>query len=148
VAEGVLEALGSRSDIRGARVLYPAAVGARDVLPAGLRELGATVDVVPIYRSVFDGGDAAAFCARLAAGEMDLVTVTSASAVRGYLEAVGPELAGRVNAASIGPITSAAARAAGIPVITEAEPSTIAGLVTAILAIPALAAAAGDGATS
>lgn len=146
VAEGVLEALGSRADVRGERVLYPAAVGARDALPAGLRVLGATVDVIPIYRSVFDGADAAALCARLAAGDMDLVTVTSGSAVRGYLEAVGPELAGRVNAASIGPITSAAARAAGIPVITEAEPSTIAGLVTAILGIPVFAAAAREGA--
>ena len=76
------------------------------------------------------------------------MTVTSASSVRGYLEAVGPELAGRVNAASIGPITSAAARAAGIPVISEAEPSTIAGLVTAILGIPAFAAAAREGAGS
>jgi uroporphyrinogen III methyltransferase/synthase len=103
---------------------------------------------MPIYRSVFDGGDTAALCAQLAAGEMDLVTVTSASAVRGYLEAVGPELAGRVHAASIGPITSGAARAAGIPVITEADPSTIAGLVTAILGIPALAPAAHDGAES
>jgi uroporphyrinogen III methyltransferase / synthase len=148
VAEGVLEALASRSDVHGERVLYPAAVGARDALPAGLRDLGATVDVVPIYRSAFDGGDAAALCARLAAGEMDLVTMTSASGVRGYLEAVGPELAGRVQAASIGPITSAAARTAGIRVITEAEPSTIAGLVAAILAIPALAPAAGDGAKS
>ena len=84
VAEGVLEALASRSDIHGARVLYPAATGARDALPAGLRQLGAMVDVIPVYRSVFDGTDAAALCARLAAGELDLVTVTSASAVRGY----------------------------------------------------------------
>jgi uroporphyrinogen-III synthase len=137
--------MGSRSDVRGERVLYPAAAGARDVLPAGLRRLGAIVDVIPVYRSVYDGSDAAAVCGRLAAGELDLVTVTSASAVRGYLEAVGPELAGRVNAASIGPITSAAARAAGIPVIVEAEPSTIAGLVTAILAIPGPGAVAPAG---
>lgn len=145
VAEGVLDAFASRSDVHGERVLYPAAAGARDVLPAGLRRLGAVVDVIPVYRSVYDGSDAAAVCARLAARELDLVTVTSASAVRGYLEAVGPELAGRVNAASIGPITSAAARAAGIPVITEAEPSTIAGLVTAILEIAPPAAVAGTG---
>jgi uroporphyrinogen III methyltransferase / synthase len=145
VAEGLLDAFASRSDVRGERVLYPAAAGARDVLPAGLRQLGAIVDVIPVYRSVYDGSDAAAVCGRLAAGELDLVTVTSASAVRGYLEAVGPELAGRVDAASIGPITSAAARAAGIPVIVEAEPSTIAGLVTAILEIPGPGAVAPAG---
>ena len=147
VAEGVLEALASRSDVHGARVLYPAATGARDALPAGLRQLGAVVDVIPVYRSVFDGTDAAALCTRLAAGELDLVTVTSASAVRGYLEAAGPELVGRVGAISIGPITSEAARAAGIPIVAEADPSTIAGLVTAILALPApsgIAHAGGD----
>ena len=133
VAEGVLAALAMRTDVRGARVLYPAALGARDVLPSGLRRLGATVDVLPIYRSVFDGRGADALCAQIAAGGLDLVTVTSASAVRGYLEAVGPELAGRVDAAAIGPITSAAARAAGIPVVAEAETATIDGLTAAIL---------------
>jgi uroporphyrinogen III methyltransferase/synthase len=145
VAEGVLEAFAERTDVRGARVLYPAALGARDVLPVGLRRLGAIVDVVPIYRSVFDGRGAAALCAQLAAGELDLVTVTSASAVRGYLEAVGPELAGRVGVASIGPVTSAAARAAGIPVVVESNPSTIAGLVTAVRSMTRRAPTPADG---
>jgi len=136
VAEGLVDAYAARTDVRGAQVLYPAALGARDVLPAGLRRLGANVDVVPVYRSVFDGRGAAALCEQLAADALDLVTLTSASAVRGYVEAVGPELVGCVGAASIGPITTAAARAAGIPVVVEAEPSTIAGLVAAVLSLP------------
>ncbi|MDQ3674789.1 MAG: uroporphyrinogen-III synthase, partial [Gemmatimonadota bacterium] len=57
---------------------------------------------------------------------------TSGSAVRAYVDAVGAELATRVPAASIGPQTSEALRAAGIEVRYEAEDSTIEGLVSAI----------------
>jgi uroporphyrinogen III methyltransferase/synthase len=134
VAEGLIEALAARDDVRGARVLYAAAEGARDVLPAGLRELGAAVDVVPLYRSVTDGVGAEPLRAALDDGTVDLVTFTSASSVHGFVQAVGPELARRAPAASIGPITSEAARAAGIRVTVEAAESTIPGLVAAIVA--------------
>jgi uroporphyrinogen-III synthase len=144
VAEGVLEAYRVRADVSGTRVLYPAAQGARDVLPAGLRRLGATVDVVPIYRSVADEQGAETLRTAIAAGDLDVVTFTSASAVRAYVEAVGPKLAGCVPAASIGPITSEAARTAGIPVAAEAGESTITGLVAAVLHVCTHADAASD----
>jgi uroporphyrinogen III methyltransferase/synthase len=133
VAEAVLESLAARG-VRGQRVLYPAAEGARDVLPEGLRALGAIVDVICVYRSVSDGADADGVRRAIAAGEIDLVTFTSASTVRGYVDAVGPALAGRVVAASIGPITSEAARGAGIDVAIEAVEATIGALVDAIVA--------------
>jgi uroporphyrinogen III methyltransferase/synthase len=132
VAEGVLAALAAR-DMRGARVLYPTAEGARDVLPEGLRALGATVDVIHVYRSVADGTDSEAVRQAIVAGEIDLVTFTSASTVRGYVDAVGPALAGRVAAASIGPITSEAARSCGLEVAIEAGEATIGALVDAIV---------------
>ena len=53
-AVGMLDAMASRSDIEGARMLYPCAAGARDVLPDGLRALGALVESVPVYRSAPD----------------------------------------------------------------------------------------------
>lgn len=134
VAEGVLEALRARDDVRGRRVLYIAAEGARAVLPKGLEALGARVDVVAAYRSVQDGRGAAEVRTALEAGRVDLVTLTSASSVRGYVEAVGAEAARRAPAASIGPVTSEAARAAGIEVVAEATTSTIAGLVLAVRA--------------
>ena len=134
VAEGVLEALASRSDVVGARVLYACAEGARDVLPEGLRTLGATVDVLPIYRSVPDGEGAAALRAKLESGEIDLVTFTSASAVDAYVATVGKAAATRAPAATIGPVTSAAAKKAGLRVDVEAPESTIPGLVAAIVA--------------
>ena len=48
VAEGVIEKLRDRDDVRGARVLFARAAGARELLPAALREMGATVDEVEI----------------------------------------------------------------------------------------------------
>jgi uroporphyrinogen III methyltransferase/synthase len=134
VAEGVLEALARREDVRGARVLYATADGARDVLPAGLTRMGAVVDALPVYRSVPDGEGAEPLRLALTEGSVDLVTFTSASTVHGFVQAVGVELAARAPAASIGPITSDAARQAGISVTIEAGESTIPGLVDAIVA--------------
>lgn len=133
VAEGLVDALRERGDLNDARVMYVAAEGARDVLPAGLVELGAAVEVVRAYRAVPDGAGASALRDRLAEGTVDLVTFTSASSVRAYVDAVGAELAVRAPAATIGPATSEAARAAGLTVAVEATTSTIPGLVQALV---------------
>jgi uroporphyrinogen-III synthase len=95
VAEAVLEKLKSRYDVKGTRALYVAAEGAREVLREGLEALGATVDVVRAYRTVSDGAGAEVLRDALATGEVDAVTFASASAVAGYVEAVGAELARR-----------------------------------------------------
>src|SRR5678815_3179633 len=108
------------------------AEGARDILPNGLRELGARVDVVPTYRSVPDGEGAAALRTRLEAGEVDLVTFTSASAVTAFVAAVGRDAARSAPAAVIGPVTAGAARSAGIDVAVAAGTATIDGLVDAV----------------
>jgi uroporphyrinogen III methyltransferase / synthase len=133
VAEALLEALQARGGMRGMRVLYPTAAGARDVLADGLRDMGAEVDVIPCYRSAPDGAESERIRQAVEVGDIDLVTFTSASTVRGYIDAVGPDLVGRVRAASIGPITSDAARAAGIEVAIEAGEATIPALVDAIV---------------
>jgi len=125
VAEGVLEALDERADVKGCRVLYVAAEGARDVLPEGLADRGCTVDVVPVYRTASDGAGSGALRDALSSGRVDAVTFASASAVRGFVEAVGAELARRAPAVSIGPTTSDALRAAGITPASEASESTI-----------------------
>ena len=67
----------------GRRVLVATAEGARDVLPDGLREGGARVDVLHLYRTVpepVDGG-----CRTRA----DLVTFTSSSTVTNLAAALG-----------------------------------------------------------
>jgi uroporphyrinogen III methyltransferase/synthase len=132
VAEALLDELRLRRDVRGARVLYVAAEGARETLQDGLEELGAIVDHIVAYRSVPDGAGAARLRERLLEGGADLLTFTSASSVNAFVAAVGADAAQRVPAASIGPITTEAARAAGLDVLVEATDSTMAGLVDAI----------------
>jgi uroporphyrinogen-III synthase len=77
-AEGMLDLMAARVDVEGARMLYPCAAGARDVLPDGLRALGAIVDVVPVYRSAPDPEGQARMRALSTAGQLDLVTVAQA----------------------------------------------------------------------
>jgi uroporphyrinogen III methyltransferase/synthase len=133
VAEGLLEKLRERDDVSGSNVLYVTAEGAREVLPDGLEDLGATVSVTEVYRSISDGEGAEKLSRAIEAGKVDLVTFTSASSVKAYVEAVGSELALRVPAASIGTQTSEAVRSAGIELKHEAKESSIDGLVAAVV---------------
>ena len=133
VAEGLLDILGARSDVAGTRILYVTAEGARETLAAGLRDIGAEVVVVEAYRSVVDGQGAERLARAIEAGRIDLATFTSASAVKGYVDAVGEDLALRVPAASIGPQTSDALRETGIEIKAEAEESTLDGLTAAVI---------------
>jgi uroporphyrinogen III methyltransferase/synthase len=125
VAEGLVDALRAREDVRGARVLFAKAEGARDVLPAALREMG-------VYRTVPDPEGAALARAALERGEVDVITFTSGSTVRFFVDAVGPDLARRARVVTMGPITSAAAREAGLTVDREAEEARLESLVAAV----------------
>jgi uroporphyrinogen III methyltransferase/synthase len=133
--EGVLDGLCIRGVGPGSRVLIPRALEAREVLPDTLRERGAVVDVAPTYRTVLGPGDPAVL-ARLSAHEIDAVTFTSASTVRNFVTLTatdgGAALLDGVVVASIGPITSDAARALGLKVDVEASPYTVPGLVQAL----------------
>jgi uroporphyrinogen-III synthase len=62
----------------------------------------------------------------------DAITFTSASTVRGYLDVAGEAAVPEV-VVSIGPVTSEAARAAGVPVSVEADPHTVDGVVAAVV---------------
>lgn len=135
VAEGVAQALLTEG-VRGARVLFAKASGARDVLPAALREAGAIVDDVAVYRTVADPEGALAARAALERGDVDLLTFTSSSTVHFFVDAVGSAAAARVRVATMGPITSDAARALGLTVALEARTATIDALLDAIVADP------------
>jgi uroporphyrinogen III methyltransferase/synthase len=132
VAEGLLEKLGERDDVAGARVLYVTAEGSREVLPEGLEGLGAEVNIIHAYRSIRDGAGANKLKKALDSGTVSAVTFTSASAVRGYVDAVGEELSLRAPAVTIGPQTSEAVTTAGIELLGEAEESTTDGLLAAV----------------
>jgi uroporphyrinogen III methyltransferase/synthase len=130
VAEALVESLADL-DIEDRRVLLARAAEARDVLPDALRERGAEVDVVSLYETVRESPDPAAVEAAQAA---DYVTFTSSSTVRNLTEALGDRFPSRARVVSIGPVTSEAARDAGLEVDVEAEPHDIDGLVATLLA--------------
>ena len=133
VAESLLQALSERSDVARKRVLLPRAAGARDVLPDGLRAMGAHVDEIAIYKSVMDGDGAADVVARLRERKIDVITLTSSSTAQFFVDAVGAEAARVAPVVSIGPVTSATARTLGLRVGVEAEAASIEGLVEAVV---------------
>lgn len=135
VAEALLEGLITRG-VAGQRVLLPRAEHARDVLPNGLRSVGATVDVVVAYRTEIPP-DAPGLRA-LEAGEIDVVTLTSSSTARNLVALASGrvDLINRARVACIGPITAATAREVGLRVDLVAEEHTIPGLVAALVADP------------
>ncbi len=135
VAEAVVTSLAARGDVRGKTILLPRAREARDALPDGLRVLGAVVDVIPVYQTICETGDGSGLAAELLAGRIDLVTFTSSSTVRGFVDLVGRPAAasGRFAAAVIGPVTAGTARELGITVAIEALDYTVPGLVAAIV---------------
>jgi uroporphyrinogen III methyltransferase/synthase len=112
------------------RVLLPQAADARAALADGLRAKGWVVDVVEAYRTVTGTPSPEALAA---AKDADAITFTSSSTVTGYLAVAGDDAVPPV-VASIGPITSRAAAELGIDVTVEADPSTVDGLVEALLA--------------
>ncbi|HEV3000890.1 MAG TPA: uroporphyrinogen-III synthase, partial [Solirubrobacteraceae bacterium] len=129
---GLVEAL---RDVPVTRALIARAEEARDVLPDALRERGAQVEVLALYRTVAEPLDDGA---RAAARAADYATFTSASSVRNFLAAVGGALDGP-QAVSIGPATSAELRAHGIEPHVEAATHTPDGLVEALVAAAAQA---------
>lgn len=132
-AEELLDALAHRDDLDGRRVLYPCAEGGRDVLPDGLRALGAHVDTIPAFRSAPDLAGRAQLRALVDTGTLDLITVAAASIVDLLLDTVPPERARRLPVACIGPIAARAARVAGFPLMVESPTSIPQGFVHAIV---------------
>ncbi len=129
VGEGLVDAL---RDVPVRRALIARAQDARDVVVDALRERGAQVDVVSLYRTVPEPLPDDARAAALAA---DWATFTSASSVRSFLDAAGgaPALRDGPRLASIGPVTSTVLRQAGLEPDLEADEHTPSGLVAALV---------------
>jgi uroporphyrinogen III methyltransferase / synthase len=130
VAEALAEAL-DEVEVEGRPVLVARAAEARDVLPDALRGRGADVDVVALYETVAEPADDAAIEAARGA---DYVTFTSSSTVRNLVASAGDRLPREARVVSIGPVTTTAAREAGLEVHFEAERHDVEGLVEAVLA--------------
>ena len=135
--EALAEALAEQHDLADVSVLLPRAAEAPPTVVDALREAGAAVDEVAAYQTLVGAEPDTGTVERLMGGEVDIVTFTSSSTVRGFVAALGrerlPALPASVRFASIGPVTSATARDVGLTVAVEAAEYTIPGLVEAIL---------------
>ncbi len=133
LAEGILAELAG-TPLSGRRVLVARAREARPELVEGLVARGARVDEVALYDTRVEDPGPERLRSALGA---DYLTFTASSTVRRLIELVGDGAPSRLSGArvvSIGPVTSAAARDAGLAVHAEADRHDIPGLVDALVA--------------
>lgn len=134
IAEEVLAGLRDR-DVSNARVLLPRAEQAREVLPVGLREAGASVDVVAAYRTAPAEPSPTAL-ARIQNGDIDVVALTSSSTARNLATILNGKLDAlrHANVVCIGPVTAETAKRVGFNVDAIADEYSIPGLIAAVVA--------------
>ena len=134
ISEGIVRVF-EKQDVKGLKILLPRAETARDIIPEGLSALGATVDVVTVYRTVSSGRSRAELEPLMTAGKIDVITFTSPSTVTNFINIMGKtfSLPAQVKIACIGPVTAAAIRKAGWPIDILQEQFTIPGLVEAMM---------------
>ncbi len=118
--------------------MIPRAEVAREILPEQLRELGATVDVIPVYRTIAPAVDVVSLTQQLHDGQVAAVTFTSSSTVRNFVVVFGgrdavKSLVARVVIACIGPITANTAKEYGLTVTVMPEENTVPALAEAIV---------------
>ena len=135
MAEGAISALEKTEvGVAGRRVLLPRGELARDTLPEGLRDLGAEVTEIVVYRTACPQVSEEAKDA-LVAAKPDIVTFTSGSTARHYAMILGAERVaalGGVVYASIGPTTTLAAEEAGLKIAIESMRHDVPGFVEAL----------------
>ena len=135
--------------LEGKRLLLARAAEARNVLITELQRVGVEVDVVAAYRTIGidkENIQGRMILRQLEADELDIVTFTSSSTVRNFMQWLIEYDAkfaetfirrvvefARPKIACIGQITSQTARECGMKVHIEARVYTISGLVEAII---------------
>jgi len=125
------------------RALLLRAEEAAPALPEILRRAGWRVDEVAVYRTVPNTRDGQVLAEMLQNGEIDAITFTSGSTVRGLVSAMDKAGIARSDLtqwmrhmviAAIGPSTAAAVREAGWEVAVQPPQATVASLVEALAA--------------
>jgi uroporphyrinogen III methyltransferase/synthase len=139
-AEAVVSALGEAADVRGLSVLLPRADIGREVIADELRKQGADVTEVVAYRTVVAEAEREGepdIYRMLLDRRIDVVTFTSASAVRNFVKVVGAEPAADLLrttvVACIGPVTAEAAALSHIETTVVPAHYTVPALVDAIV---------------
>jgi uroporphyrinogen III methyltransferase/synthase len=136
IAEGILKGF-EKMMIKGKRILLARAKVARDVLPKGLRKMGAEVDVVEAYRTVKPRRGTKRLKQLLTDGKIDVITFTSSSTFNHFAELLKEDdlkkLLRGITIACIGPITAQTAKKWGMRVQIQPKQYTIPALTQAIV---------------
>lgn len=134
-AEALAESL--KPLVAGRRVLWARASRGRDVLPVQLRAAGALLDEVVVYQNLDLPTLPEAAVRDIELGRLHWIGLSSPSIARNLAEKLTPaaraQLGQQVRIASISPVTTAAAKAAGLPVAVEAAVYTWEGILNAIV---------------
>ncbi|HNR12522.1 MAG TPA: uroporphyrinogen-III synthase [Thermodesulfobacteriota bacterium] len=137
-AESLVEAL-AQEGIAGKRYLLPRAAEARDVLPEEIVRRGGCIDVVAVYQTESAGSDGEELKGLLQHKEIDVISFTSSSTVRSFVELIGSpqaevqELVQGIIIACIGPITAETVLRYGMKPDIIAATYTVEGLTEAII---------------
>ncbi|MCL0103231.1 uroporphyrinogen-III C-methyltransferase [Dehalococcoidia bacterium] len=133
-SRGIIACL-KEEGIKGKRLLLPCSQMVNEELVCGLSELGAKAEPVVIYHTLPAGRGDGEAKQLLIKGEVDAITFTSPSTVRGLIALMAghAEALNKPIIACIGPVTAAAATESGLRVDIIARKYTIAGLVEALV---------------
>lgn len=124
-------------DLEGESFLIPRGNLARETLPEGLRQRGARVETVTVYRTVVPATVPQNVLDRLLNGAVDLVMFTSPSTVenlQGLLDAPLADVLRRCAVAAIGSTTADFLRNMGIPVHVQPPDASAASFASAAAA--------------
>ena len=139
-AESLVRAVSEAGDVRGRRFLLPRADIGREIIADELRRLGAEVSEVIAYRTVAAEPEREGepdIYRMLLERRIDVVTFTSASAVRNFVNVIGADPASDLLrttlVASIGPVTAEAASRHRIETTIMPAQYTVPALVDAIV---------------
>ena len=135
-AEGLLEIM--KPLVKpGDRVLIPRAAEARDILPDQLREMGAVIHVVPVYKTIRPQVDFEEVKSKIRNGEIDIITFASSSTVRNFCDMFESSeevtlMTKNILLACIGPITAKTVEEKGLSVGLVAGENTLHSLVNSL----------------
>mgnify|MGYP001292079121 CR=1 FL=1 len=139
-ADAIAHAISESGDVKGLEVLLPRADIGREIIGDELRRQGAKVTEVVAYRTavVEPGREGEPDVYRMLLDrQLDVVTFASASSVRSFVRALGPDQAADLLrttvVGSIGPVTAEAATQYGIRTTIMPTQYTVPALVDAIV---------------
>ena len=136
VAESLIEEF-SKFNMKNQKVLLARSNLARDVLANSLKEMGAKVNDVVVYKTEKANTDIKEIIKLFEEKKIHYITFTSSSTVKNFVEMLEghdlSKLLKKVNITSIGPITSETAKELIGRVDIQADEYTIDGVVEAIL---------------